>query len=183
LAPVTPTAPPTSITAGDTVAFEWSPADYPPSEGWTGAAYVVLSGSIKTATVTDDDQGTYSVSFAASDFSALITETEARIVFRVTGSGDYAGEIATIYDASVTILPNVTGSTGSTSRSEDEIQLDLVNLRIREVLATSIESYSVGGRSAQKRKLSELRAEKAILEARIRDAKGYGFRRRVVAFT
>lgn len=175
---------PTSITAGNTVVFEVSPPEFPPSEGWTAAYTVVLSGSLVTATVTDDDAGTFTVTFAASAFSSTITQQEVRLVGRVTGGvgTDYAGEVYDIYDAPLTILPNVTGSTGSTARTEDEIQLDLVNLRIRELLATSISSYSIGGRSVQKRELKELRTEKAILEARIRGAKGYGPRKRVVAF-
>lgn len=182
MAPVTPTKEPTSFTAGDTVEYETSPADYPPSEGWTGAAYIVLSGSIVTATVTDDDAGTFTVSFAAVDFASIVTETEARLVFRVTGSGDYDGDIKTVYDAPVTILPNVTGATLDSSRSDAEIELDAVKAAILALTTTPIASYSIGGRSVTKHEIKTLYARQAILESRIRAEKGYGFRKRLVAF-
>lgn len=162
--------------------FELSPEEFPPSEGWTGTAAIVLDASQVAPTVTDDDGGTFTITVAAADLAAIIVETEARLVIRVTGTGDYAGEVYTAYDAPLTILPNVTGATGTTSRSDDEIELDLVKAAITALTTTNIASYSIGGRSVQKQDLRTLYGRQAILEARIRGAKGYGPRKRVVAF-
>lgn len=173
---------PTSITAGDTVVFEVSPAEFPPSEGWTGSYSIVLATSQIAATVTDDDQATYTVTFGASQLATVVQETEARLVGRVTGSGDYAGKVYTIYDARVTILPNLTAATLTLSRTQAEKELDLVNAAIEKALASDIESYGIGGRSVTKRKLAELYRTRALLEARIRAERGLPFRKRLVAF-
>lgn len=182
MAPVTPTKEPTSITAGNTVVFEVSPADYPPSDGWTADYRIVLPDSQVSATVTDDDQGTFTVRFVASAFQTIVTQIEGRLVGRVTGTIDSVAHVADIYDAPITILPNVVNATGTASRSADEIELAAVNAAILALTTTNIQSYSIGGRSVQKNDVQKLYIRQAILEARIRGAKGYGPRKRQVAF-
>lgn len=176
------TAIPSAITAGDTVVIELSSEEFPPSEGWTGSAAIVLASEQKAPTVTDDDQGTYTITIGASLLQTIVTQQEARFVFRVTGSGAYANQVYTVCDYPITILPNVTNATGKTSRSDDEIELDAVKAAILALTTTNIASYSIGGRSVQRNEIRTLYSRQAILEARIRGAKGYGPRKRVVAF-
>lgn len=162
--------------------FEVSPADYPPSDGWAADYRIVLPDSQVAATVTDDDASTYTVRFISTAFQTITKQTEARLVGRVTGTIDGVAHVADIYDGPVTILPNVVNATTTGSRSVAEIEYDAVTAAILALTTSSISAYSIGGRSVTKQNIKELYARQAILASQIRSEKGYGPRKRKVAF-
>lgn len=172
---------PTSITAGDSVEFEVSPSDYPPSEGWSVAYTLILPGSRADFTVTDDGT-TYTATLAASALETIVTEVEARLIGLASGSGDYAGERHTFYDAFVTVLPNPTATTLDGMRSAAQIELDAVRVAILALTEGRLASYSIAGRAYQYNELAVLHQRQAVLESRVASEQGRGFRRRYVAF-
>jgi hypothetical protein len=101
----------------------------------------------------------------------------------VTGSGTYAGERHEVYRSALTILPNPEESTLEAMRSPAEIEKAAIDATILALTEGGVVSYSISGRAATKLDLPKLYQRQAVLEARIRDEKGLGFKRRLVAFS
>jgi hypothetical protein len=148
-----------------------------------GCAYTLILPTSRAAfTVADDGQSEYTVTLAASALEAIDVETEAQLVGRATGSGDYDGESHVFYRGGVTILPNPEQSTGDGMRSAAEIELAALNTAILALTEGRITSYSIAGRAVQYNDLPKMYQRQAVLESKVRAEQGRGFRQRKVAF-
>lgn len=155
---------------------------YPIAEGWALAYTIVLSAKRMLA-VMSNDAARFTAKFNAADFKDIVVETEARLVGRVTGTGQYAGESYVVYDAAVTIAPNPDTATLTSSRSDAAIERDAVKKAILDITNGQNSAYTIAGRAATKLDLPTLYDRLAVLESQLRDEAGLGFRSRLVAFS
>lgn len=150
-----PTCIPESFTAGDTVEFTQVFGDYPPSDGWVLSVRIITATPVD-ATVTDDDASTYTVVFAPADTESIVTQTVARIVGYVTGSGDYAGRRYKVIDQVIVIEPNIATATATDLKTHAERTLAIIEAAIEGTLPNNLKSYSIGGRSVEQYTPNEL---------------------------
>jgi hypothetical protein len=172
LAATVPTAPPSSFRAGDTVVFTQFFGDYPPSDGWELSVRLITDPPTG-AVVTDDGVSTYTVSFTAEATEGVTASGAARLFARVSlptgyvGSAGVAGESHTVLDQFVTILPNLGTATVASMATNAEAHLAAAHAQLATLLATPMESYSIGGRAAAYRALREVRAEIATWQHQV----------------
>ena len=155
-----PDSVPASITAGDTVEFTQGSFEIPggsaaPSDGWTLSVRIIADPPI-AAVVSDDDQQTYTVTLASSLTEDIVTETVARIVGYVTGSGEYAGRRYQVIDQVLTIYPNPARATAANLKTHAERTLAIIEAAIEGTLPAGMTSYSIGGRAVTKYSPAEL---------------------------
>lgn len=158
MAATIPSCEPVTFVAGDTVQWTKALAKYPPSEGWSLSYSLKLASGVVTATVTDDGS-IFTATIAAAYTAAIVSQTVVRLMGYVTGSGTYVGQRYSIFDRYITVDPNPATATAADLVTENETRLIAAQAQLDQLLSTSIESYSVGTRSATKRKIGELRAE------------------------
>jgi hypothetical protein len=155
-----PSVIPESITAGDTVEFTQGSFAIPggsaaPSDGWALSVRVIADPPF-SATVTDDDLQTYTVTMLPALTEAIVTQTVARIVGYVTGSGDYAGRRYRVIDQIITIEPNPARATATNLKTHAERTLAIIEQAIEGTLPAMMSSYSIGGRAVTKYSPAEL---------------------------
>jgi hypothetical protein len=155
-----PTELPGSVTAGDTVIVSQGPFDVPggsaaPVDGWTLAVRIIADSSY-SATVTDDDAQTWTITFAASLMAAVVTQTVGRLVGYVTGSGDYADQRYKVIDQPIVIEPNPETATATNLKTHAERTLAIIEAAIEGTLPSAMSSYSIGGRAVTKYSPAEL---------------------------
>jgi hypothetical protein len=150
-----PTEIPESFVAGDTVEFTQVFGDYPPSDGWALSVRVIAEPPF-TATCTDDDEQTYTVTMLPALTADIVTQTVARVVGYVTGSGEYAGRRYQVIDQLITIEPNPARATATNLKTHAERTLAIIEAAIEGTLPSAMSSYSIGGRAVTKYSPAEL---------------------------
>lgn len=188
MAPITPTGPLTSATAGDS--WRWRDADhadYPQSEGW--ALKYELVGvdtplSITPVFQTSGDDENYWLTEVSTSESAL-TAGRYRLIGRFEGSGDFASREETIYNEVLNVLADARTASATDFQTEAEKNLILIDAIIAARLAgDQPESYSVGGRSVQRMSMEELRTLRGQYAGQVRlERSGQMGRRYLTAFT
>lgn len=167
MAPIVPTCVPSSLIAGDTAIWTRAWSDYPVSEGWV-AHFALRGASVLDVTAdTADDGASFEFTIAASDASKL-----------VAGQYQYRhwvtlnGEKYTVESGFITVEPNAYTAKAGDFRSQTEKELALVNAQIESLLASPMESGTVGNTTFSKRKLEELTTQRGVLTAKLGRERG-----------
>lgn len=152
---------PDRITAGTTVAYTRTLADYPASDGWTMTLYIAGEKVLKVpASAAGDDH----VVLIAPSKSTLLKPGSYRYVERVEKAGD-------AYDATtgmVVVDPDLANAQDGDLQSKDEQLLKVLEDVIAGNLADgAIASYQIGGRAVSKIPMNELIALRNSLRATV----------------
>lgn len=155
-----PTQFPGSFTAGDTLEVQQGPFCIPggtaaPVDGWALTVRIIASTSIES-TVTDDGAQTWTITFAPSATESITTQTVARLVGFVEGSGDYAGRRYKVLDQVIVLEPNIETATADNLKTHAERTLAIIEAAIEGTLPNNLKSYSIGGRSVEQYSPGEL---------------------------
>lgn len=164
LSRMTATTEPTTLTAGDTVAWSRSLPDYPASGGWVlGYALVNAASRIDIVSTALGDSHQVAVSAAVTgawaagryDWQAFVTR---------------AGERHTVGKGAVLIAPNLAGAgvTVLDTRTPARVALDAADAALRTYGAKAyLQSYSIGGRQQTFRSPSEFMAFRSRLKMEV----------------
>ena len=145
---MTATTEPSSVYAGDTVAWTKSLNDYP-ATAWT--LYYALQrdgGSISIEASADGN--THSVSVAAATTATWVPATYQWTAYVSDGTNRY-----TVETGEITIKPNPTAG-GYDTRGYAKRMLDAIEALLEGRATSDVSSYSIGGRSLSKMSVSEL---------------------------
>jgi len=138
---MTATSEPSRITAGDTVAWNKSLADYPASSGWV-LTYTLINASAK-------------ISFSASALGAdhMVSVSAATSAAWAAGSYTWlavvtkAGERYTVGTGTIVVAPDLAAATVFDTRSSARKALEAVNLALESYGAKAyLQSYEIAGR-------------------------------------
>lgn len=187
MAPPIPNCEPTSIVAGDTVAFTKVLAAYSIADGWlltyrlvgplgVGAVPVVD----KTITPVPVINGAWQVTFAPTDTAAVVTDG----TYRLVGNVALAGEKHTIYDAIVIVQANPLTATPTNLLLHAERALAIIEAAVEGRLTSDMEHFQIDGKLVGKiemRQLMRLRARYRHEVWRLRNP-GVANARRLVRF-
>ncbi len=146
-----PTTEPTQVTAGDTIQWKKTVADYPASEGWT-LSYALLNASNKITISTSASGSDHSVTVAAATSASWVAGTYQWQSYVTNGSG----ERHNVGAGTVTILPNFASKTASDQRSWVKRTLDNVEAVIENRATVDQMAYTIEGRSLQRMAIAEL---------------------------
>jgi len=166
---------PASFTAGTTVKFRRTYADYPADQGWT------LTGYLRGAAIRDYVAVAAGASF---DFTFAATGAGPPAGTDSLTPGNYvweervskAGEVYTPPGgtATVQVIQNTATAAAGDLQSKDEKDLVVVEAAISGRLTADLESYEIAGRAVKKIPIKELYKIKAHLVAKIRAARRKG---------
>jgi hypothetical protein len=96
---------------------------------------------------------------------------------------EQSGEVYTIASGTVTVTPNLGTALAGELRSSTEVELDLITKQIQDLMATPIESYAIGQRSAARRALEEATRARGVLIAKLGRERGQAYPTHVVRFS
>lgn len=159
--PLLATTEPTRATAGDTWQWQRAVADYPASEGWVLSYAINGVGKLEWNGDWLDADGE-TVSIPGGSTAAL-----AAGLYRLIGYVTLDGERHTIYEGTLVVLADLAAAAAGTGQTFAEQALALVETQITALLATTLDSWSIGQRAAQRRKLEELEQLRAKYQAEI----------------
>lgn len=152
---------PDRITAGTTVAYTRTLADYPAGDGWTLTLYIAGEKVLKVAATASGDD--FVVLLAASK-TGLLKPGSYRYVERVEKAGD-------VFDAAAGMLvvdADLANAQDGDLQSKDERLLQVLEDVIAGNLADgAIASYQIGGRAVSKIPMNELVALRNSLRATV----------------
>lgn len=110
MAATPPTREPTSLRAGDTVQWTRAVTDYSAADGWILTYHIVgTGGTLTKAATTGTDGSGYAVTLTAAETAGLAAGDYA-----ITGRVALDGAVFTVYDARLTVLPNMATADAST---------------------------------------------------------------------
>lgn len=159
---MTDTVLPSSISAGTTIAYRRSVADYPASAGWT--LKLSLAGpSVLTVTAVAAGDA-YDVTITAVQTAALLPGTYTWLE-RVENAGPTLKH--DVGRGSVTVLPDVAAATAGSLQSWEERTLTVVELAISGQLTSGMASYQIHGRAVSKIPMEDLLKLRNQLKAAI----------------
>jgi hypothetical protein len=151
-----PTTEPQQLTAGDSIAWKISLADYPASAGWY-LKYTLLSSAGKISIQSSADGDDHLVSVPAATSSAWVagSYTMQRMVTNDT-------DRCTLDTRTVQILADLSAATGATdTRTQARRALDAINAVLEGRASRSDAEYEVTSGGAT-RKLKSLTAEQLL---------------------
>ena len=158
-----PTTEPTSITAGDTVAWRKTLGDYPASAGWT-LAYAFINSSAKftiTATASIDD---HAVSVDAATTAGYTAGTYSWVATVTKASERY-----TVGSGTAIVQPNLSAASTYDTRSAAKKALDAADLALATYGAKAyLQSYEIAGRSQRFQDPAAFMAYRDRLKAEVR---------------
>lgn len=159
-----PTTEPTSLTAGDTVAWLKTLDDYPASAGWI-LAYTLINSTTKitiTASASGDD---HAVSVAASTSAGYAAGTYAWVAAVTKGSERY-----TVGSGTVVVNPNLAAASTYDTRSAARKALDAADLALATYGAKAyLQAYEIAGRSQRFQDPGAFMAWRNKLKAEVRN--------------
>jgi len=175
MAPTTPTGPPSTIYAGDSVRFRIADhPDYPQSEGWDlqydlqGVSRLVDNTDITVAWQSSgDDVNHWLISITAAK-TAPLTPGRYRLIGKFAGSGAYAARRETLdeLDTVLVVEPDPRVAVAGTFQTHAEKTLAVIEAALEGRLTSDLESYQIAGRAVNKipiRELTRLRGRYAGL--------------------
>mgnify|MGYP000532970256 CR=1 FL=1 len=178
-----PTTVPSSITAGDTVAWQIALADYPASAGWS-LSYRLINAL-----------GKIDITSAAAGDDHLVNVSAATSAAWVAGDYDLLGVVTkaaeryTVSTGRVTIKPNLAALTTYDGRTPERIALEALQSAYIDYLSNGqghVAEYEIAGRRMKFRNAAEiwqqiekLKREVAQEDQAARLAAGLPSRRRV----
>jgi hypothetical protein len=176
---MTQTTEPTSVYAGDTVAWTKVLSDYPASL-WTLTYSLVRDGGSITIVATANGDA-YAISVPAAT-----TATWLPAEYTWTAYVSDVSSRFTVETGAIRVKANP-ASGGYDARSQCKRTLDAVNSLLEGRASSDVSSYSIGGRSISKMAISELILWKSKLEAQYageiaadRIARGLGTGRKIL---
>ena len=174
------------LTAGDTVNFTTSVADYPADEGWTLTYRLVLrsgSGAIELTSAQDgDDPSLHRIQVPAATTASWTAGTYSWASWVTQGAERYS-----LGTGTCTVLPDPSTQTGTfDTRTDARRALDDAKAAFYTMSAQPhVKRYSIGGRQMEFREAADIAALIDKLEAEVaredraeRAAKGYADPRR-----
>lgn len=146
---------PSTIAAGDTLAWSRSLTDYPASDGWTLNYTLVGAGSVYNITAATADNGSdYAVSVDASTTAGWVAGAYALQEY-VTRSV----ERHTLGNTPFTVQPNLAAATGGIdTRTQPQRMLDAINAVLEGRAGESELKVQINGRSVEYIPVTELLA-------------------------
>lgn len=154
----TPTNEPTTLRAGDTVAWTRELAEYSAADGWS-LKYRLLWPVGVAADISAVGTGTlHSVNLSAAD-TASFTAGPATLVAYVEKGAGATLERATLQSQSITVLPSLAAATAYDGRSANAIALANARAALASYMAKGqlhVASYDVGGRTMTFRAATEI---------------------------
>lgn len=141
-----PTKEPANFTAGDTVKWTKSLADYLPADGWV-LSYAIVQASVqKTITATDNGDGTHLATITATDSGGYATGIWSWQAYVTKASERY-----TVANGTFEVLANFADQgSGYDARSHVKKVLDALEATILGKASKDQISISVQGRSLSK---------------------------------
>jgi len=153
---------PKKFSAGTTVAYYRSPADYPVTEGWTLTVH--LAGPSRL-----DVRATQENGFHKFTLSAANTDTLEPGTYRWLERAEKSGAVYDVASGKLTVELNLAKAQEGDAQSENERLLALVRLKLRGRFTSDMETYTVSGpsgtRSIARTPLRELRQIEQSLAA------------------
>lgn len=162
---------PTAITAGDTVSWVKSLADYPASAGWALRYVLVRPGSLISVNSTADGDA-HRISVAASASAGWPAGRHDWQAFAERG-----GERFTVGRGVITIAPNLAaaGPSGIDGRSPARAALDAMDDALRSYGSKAyLQSYAIGGRQQSFRSPAEFMAFRSKLQGEVKREEAAG---------
>lgn len=153
MAPTIPFGEPTQVTAGDTIAFKQTFADFDTST-YT-VKYRLVGGSIDSTATASESGETYTITFAASVLASIVAETTVRLFGWAENSG--ATERYALYDGTLLVKPNLATATATNLKSHAVRCVAIIEAALEDRLTADMENYSIDGRAVQKIPAKELR--------------------------
>ena len=171
-----PTTEPTQVTAGDTLTWSRSLADYPASDGWVlSYALVNADGQITITASADGDD--YLVTVTAATSAAYVVGTYAWQAYVTLGTERYQVGTGTL-----TVLPNLAAQVGGyDNRSWAQKTVDAIE-QWMSTRSPQVAEYQINGRAMKYWEDAKLLATRAALLAEIRRESGGVGTRLVVRF-
>lgn len=168
---MTATTEPTAITAGDTVAWDKTLADYPAGAGWTLSYVLVRPGAriAITSTPTGDAHRVAVAASASAGWAAGRYEWQAFV--------ERASERFTVGRGVVTVAPNLAaaGPAGVDTRSAARAALDAMDEALRVYGSKAyLQSYAIGGRQQTFRNPAEFLAFRSKLQGEVKREEAAG---------
>lgn len=153
---------PQQLRAGDTWSWTDDFSSYPADAGWS-LSHILLptSGSGVKVTVSSAASGKSFVSSASATATAAYSATEYRYVARVSLSG----EVHTVSNGTVTVLPDLSALDVLDSRSTAVKALAKIDAWLSGVKSLDVASYQINNRSISSHSLPDL----ILLRDRLRE--------------
>lgn len=155
------TALPASFSAGTTLSYRKSFADYPASAGWTFTLYLAGVTVTSVEAIADGD-----------DFVVTVTPAHTTTPF-IAGHYSWvervslSGEVREVARGVVTIAPDIATATDGSEQSWLEKSISALKAHVVGRLPAGMESYQIGGRAVSKIPLREAIGMLSDLESRL----------------
>lgn len=166
---------PDRISAGTTVTYTRTLADYPASAGWTLTLYLAGPKVLKAEAAASGDDHVVLLTAAQT---ATLEQGTYRWVERVTK----AAEAYDVASGTIGVDPDLADAADGELQLSDEKLLALLDAAISGQVTDGIASYQIGGRAVSKIPLTELTAMRNSLRNAVAAAQG-GRPSRKVLFT
>lgn len=167
---------PNEFSAGSTVAYSRTFADYPASGGWSATLYLMGKGILSAAATANGSVHEFVIS---AEDTAPLEPGQYKWVERVSK----AGEVRDVGSGTVTITPDPAQANPGDLRSKAEIELEIVEAAIAGTLRAGHSSYQIAGRAVALIPLRELYEIRAALRQAIASAAAGGAFTTPVRFT
>ena len=164
-----PTNEPSTIRAGDSVAWERDLEDYSASDGWT-LKYRILYATGTAVGFSATGVGTlHSVSLTAAATAAYTAGAASLVAYVEKGSGASL-ERKTLESTVIEILPDLGAATTHDGRSDSEVALEAARAALKTYMENGqahVAEYDIGGRSMKFRSASEITSLIRYYEAEV----------------
>lgn len=159
---MTATTEPSRVTAGDTIAWLKTLADYPASAGWV-LAYTLINASGKITITASASGADHAVSVSAATSAGWTPGT-----YTWSAAASRSGERHTVGQGSIIVAPNIAAATTLDTRSAARKALDDVNASLAAYGAKAyLQSYEINGRRQAFHTPAEFMAFRSKLQAEV----------------
>lgn len=166
MAPTVSWGEPSRPRAGDTWLWKRTIPDYPNSEGWTpkyairGTDALVWDAGWAVAA---GEEWTFTIPAA----STALTPGTYEWALIVTGSGAYAGRVATVESGVFEVLPNLDTAGPGDRRSHAVKTLEIIEAAIEGRLTSDMEEYVIMGRQVKRIPARDLVRLRGVYRAKV----------------
>lgn len=157
-----PTTEPTAITAGDTIAWTRSLADYPASSGWT------LSYALRSATGMIDITASASGADHAVSVAASVSKTWTPGTYAWAAFVTKAAERYEVARGEILVRPNLAQAAPLDDRTHARKVLDAIEAVIEGRASKDQEEYTIGDRSLKRTPIVELIRLRGVYRGEVR---------------
>lgn len=168
---------PSSFAAGTTVRWTKLLTDYSFADGWRLKYAYRGIGTLDVVAIADTDGVGHAITVSAADTSTL-----AAGQYRWQAWVENNGEVYPVAEGVATVEPNFQTAAAGELQSPTEVELALINTVIKSLLGSDNDSYSIGGRTFQKKNLGEIMTQRGILIAKLGRERGQDLPARAMRF-